>query len=148
MKIDPKSLVYDEHFPHNPTDKQLEEYMYGFEIPFPNGDNVATFDEIRELFNQWDQSEEDEDMCYDDVHVWLLDFIGNGMHPLVSTDAQEYCRDLVANVTDGDPAADLTRDDAEQMIRNARKFDGYSIPDILTPEYFLELYNDMKPEDD
>ena len=69
---------------------------------------------------------------------------------MMKTDADtlEYVKGLVWNMTDDDPLADLTESDAENLIQLARSEYGYSIPEILTPTLFLELYEDMKPEED
>ena len=57
----------------------------------------------------------------------------------------DLCWDIVWNVTDGDPLADLTEDDAVRLIKEAQD-EGYTIPSILTPELFLELFDTMKGE--
>lgn len=53
--------------------------------------------------------------------------------------------EIVMNMTDGDPLAELTLDDAAVLISEA-EVQGYSVPDTLTPEAFLEIYEDLKPE--
>lgn len=55
----------------------------------------------------------------------------------------DLCWDIVWNVTDGDPLADLTEDDAVRLIKEAQD-EGYTIPSILTPTLFLELFDTMK----
>lgn len=53
--------------------------------------------------------------------------------------------DIVSNMTDGDPLADLTTVEAADMIQRAKDI-GYSVPESLTPELFVELYESMKNE--
>ena len=53
--------------------------------------------------------------------------------------------EIVRNITDGDPLADLTKSDAKKLIQEAEE-KGYTIPESLTPEVFLEIYEDLKPE--
>ena len=51
--------------------------------------------------------------------------------------------DIVSEMTDGDPLKDLTEEDAVHLIAEAVNR-GYAVPANLTPELFLEIYNDMK----
>lgn len=53
--------------------------------------------------------------------------------------------DIVRNMTDGDPAADLTEADTIHLIAEAVNL-GYAVPASLTAEKFLEIYEDLKPE--
>ena len=53
--------------------------------------------------------------------------------------------DIVRNVTDGDPFADLSPDDISDLMHEAARM-GYEIPTILTADLFLQIYNDLKPE--
>jgi len=53
--------------------------------------------------------------------------------------------DIVREMTDGDPLKDLTEEDAVHLIAEAVNR-GYAVPANLTPEMFLEIYNDLKPE--
>lgn len=97
MKIVPvnsaEMLLPIGRFPHpfDATDEQLESVLYEAENWIEDGkwltytDDtriIVTFDEIRKAFEAWDQSEEDEDSRYDDVHDYLRDCIGNGYHPV------------------------------------------------------------------
>lgn len=53
--------------------------------------------------------------------------------------------DIVRNMTDGDPLADLTEEDAVHLIAEAVN-KGYNVPENLTPKMFLEIYSDLKGE--
>lgn len=77
------------------------------------------------------------DAIYEAVH-----YIDNHM-----ANDLELCDEIVRNTTDGDPLADLTCEDAQERMSTAIEM-GYDIPQMLTPEFFLELYNDMKPEEE
>ena len=55
--------------------------------------------------------------------------------------------DMIRDLTDGDPLADLTIEDAVRLIEEGKR-QGYKVPDDLTPELFLDIYNDMKDEED
>lgn len=57
----------------------------------------------------------------------------------------DLAEEIVRDITDGDPLADLTEEDAVQLIEKARA-QGYDVPDILTPDLFLALFEFMKPE--
>lgn len=59
----------------------------------------------------------------------------------------DECYEIVWNVTDDDPLADLTETDAIRLIHEAQNM-GYAVPAKLTPELFLEIYNSMKPEEE
>lgn len=52
---------------------------------------------------------------------------------------------IVASMTDDDPDANLTETDAVHLIAEAVN-QGYSVPASLTPELFLQIYNDLRPE--
>lgn len=54
---------------------------------------------------------------------------------------------IVSEMTDGDPEADLTEEDAAELIKEAKE-KGYLVPQNLTPELFLSIYEDLKPEED
>ena len=77
------------------------------------------------------------DAIYEAVH-----YIDNHM-----ANDLELCDEIVRNTTDGDPLADLTYEDAQERMSAAIAM-GYDIPPMLTTEFFLELYNDMKPEEE
>lgn len=53
---------------------------------------------------------------------------------------------IVRDMTDNDPLADLTFDDASQLISEAKAI-GYDVPASLTPTAFIEIYNNMKQEE-
>lgn len=53
---------------------------------------------------------------------------------------------VVRDMTDGDPLANLTRDDAVRLIAEAKAI-GYDVPANLTPELFLSIFEGMKPEE-
>ena len=55
--------------------------------------------------------------------------------------------DIVRNMTDGDPAANLTEEDAVHLIAEAVNL-GYAVPASLTAEKFLEIYEDLTPEEE
>lgn len=55
--------------------------------------------------------------------------------------------EIVMNITDGDPLAYLTAEDAGRLISEAEA-QGYSVPECLTPELFLEIYEDLKPKEE
>lgn len=55
--------------------------------------------------------------------------------------------DIVANMTDGDPLAGLTVENAAQLIKEAKQ-EGYSVSPDLTPEEFVNIYYDLYPEAD
>lgn len=57
----------------------------------------------------------------------------------------DIAEEIVRNITDGDPLADLTEADAIRLIQKARD-EGYDVPDILTPDLFLAIFEFMKPE--
>ena len=63
-----------------------------------------------------------------------------------SESAYDECYEIVWNVTDGDPLADLTEVDALGLISKARDM-GYTIPLMLTPKLFLELFETMKGDE-
>ena len=66
----------------------------------------------------------------------------------VVLDTDDECTyDMVRDLTDGDPLADLTIEDATRLIEEGKR-QGYVVPDDLTPELFLDIYNDMKDEED
>lgn len=142
-------VVYDDFFPGNPTDKQLEETLYDVEAWLSELSDdqraILTFDEVKQWFDTWDQ--EDDEAKYDDVHDYIRDCLRNGIHAVISTDAMMYSADLVWNVTDGDPLAAITEEDAKRFISEAQGM-GYSIPEMLTPSAFVEIYNDMKPSEE
>ncbi len=52
--------------------------------------------------------------------------------------------EIVADTVD-DPLADLTIEDAERFLQQAKEY-GYVIPPELNAELFLEMHNDMKQE--
>lgn len=60
-------------------------------------------------------------------------------------DHMDECMDIVFNTTG--PGDDITEKDAERII-NDLKNDGWDIPDMLTPSLFVELYNDLEPEEE
>ena len=57
----------------------------------------------------------------------------------------DECMDLVFNFSD--PCMNLSEEDAADIIRKM-KDDGINVPDMLTPSLFLELYNDLEPEEE
>lgn len=59
----------------------------------------------------------------------------------------EEAEAVVRDMTDGDPMADLTHDDAVRLIAEAKDI-GYEVPANLTPELFLSIYEDLKPEEE
>lgn len=64
----------------------------------------------------------------------------------VTTDDQyDECVELVFNNTD--PCKTLNEADAEQIIAQL-KDKGYTIPEMLTPELFVEIYNGLEPENE
>ena len=52
--------------------------------------------------------------------------------------------EIVRNVTDGDPLAELAPADIPELMERAKAM-GYDIPFILTPDLFLAIYEDLKP---
>lgn len=56
---------------------------------------------------------------------------------------EDEFRNIVADMTDGDPLADLTEADAERLITQAQEI-GYEYADILYPTLFLEIYDALK----
>lgn len=87
------SSIDNNRFPHpyEATDEQLSSALYCAEIwqdrdgKYINYDYnkeyiIVTFDEIKESFDEWDQSEDDEK--YDNVYDYLRDCIDNGYHPV------------------------------------------------------------------
>ena len=60
-------------------------------------------------------------------------------------DDRDLAIEIVRNVTDGDPLAVLTMADIPALLQRAVCM-GYQIPTHLTPELFLEIYEDLKPE--
>lgn len=52
--------------------------------------------------------------------------------------------DIVSSVTDDDIDRNLTEDDAIRLIQKAKDM-GFNVPFDLTPDYFISLYNEMKP---
>lgn len=54
--------------------------------------------------------------------------------------------DIVRDMTDGDPLSDMTEERAAQLIGLAPGL-GYEVPDILTPELFLEIYYDLQQKE-
>lgn len=59
----------------------------------------------------------------------------------------DRCVEIVRNVTDGDPLAVLEPADVVVLYQKAIDM-GYTIPDILTVDLFLSIYEDLKPEED
>lgn len=60
----------------------MEKVMYAAEAWMNDGsDAIISFDEIRDWFDGWDQSENDD--RYDDVHDYIWDCLGYGFHALV-----------------------------------------------------------------
>ena len=57
----------------------------------------------------------------------------------------EECIDIVFNTTN--PGDDITEKDAERII-NELKDDGWDIPKELTPALFIELFDDLEPEEE
>lgn len=53
---------------------------------------------------------------------------------------------FVRNITDDDPLAELTVQDAKRILDEARK--DYDVPKHLSPVRFIALYNSMKPEEE
>ena len=54
---------------------------------------------------------------------------------------------IVSDITDDCQEEDLTIDDAKELIKKAQEL-GYEYSDMLTPKMFLEIYNDLKPEEE
>ena len=57
----------------------------------------------------------------------------------------DLAEEIVRDITDGDPLADLTEEDAVRLIAKAHDL-GYDIPDILTPDLFIAIFEFLKPE--
>lgn len=58
-------------------------------------------------------------------------------------DRYDECVGIVFNATD--PLQDITEAKAEQIISCLKK-DGLDVPDMLTPSLFVEIYNDLEPD--
>lgn len=73
------------------------------------------------------------------VHAYTL------INTITQSEREEE-EEFVRNITDDDPLADLTVQDAKRIMDEARK--DYDVPKHLTPAKFIALYNAMKPEEE
>lgn len=92
--------------------------------------------------------------------VYRLEFVGEELfanmaaaiahaYTLINTITQserEEEEEFVRNITDDDPLAELTVQDAKRILDEARK--DYDVPKHLSPVRFIALYNSMKPEEE
>lgn len=82
----------------------------------------------------------------------LRSYLSDGKTVMTEVNMTEYgyvddSYDIVREMTDGDPLADLTKDDAVRLIQEARNR-GYDIPPVLDPDMFLAIYYDLQNKED
>ena len=65
--------------------------------------------------------------------------------PAEERDDLDACIEIVMDTTN--PGTGLTIQDARRIIRNLR-LNGDDVPDMLTPEVFLDLYNTLEESDE
>ena len=158
--------------------ENLQDYELGYEdILYADAINVATIPHEEYMIlvrDRWDDathapvaeyaiySQEDHDgrpllnslnmnATYHLVKV-CHDSFRNMASAISEADSDIYNIDLeneavVRDMTDGDPLADLTHDDAVRLIAEAKDI-GYEVPANLTPELFLSIYENLKPEEE
>ena len=152
-------LIPDELFPvyWKATDEQIRSALFDSDAwsNDPDADSyyyILTFDDIADEFNSWTPETRSEYLQDSDtpdytVYDWIRDCMMNSLSVIKGFRKieQEYDDpfEIVMDMTDGDPLADLTLEDAAHLIGEAEAR-GYSVPDDLTPETFLAIYEDMK----
>lgn len=99
---------------------------------------------IPEFDNEFTISVQDT-MTAADIADILIPLMKTAIISNVTRHSEDDPIEIVRNMTDDDPFGVLTAEDANRLIHEARR-KGYTVSRSLTPEVFLQIYEELKPE--